>query len=71
MLAEFVMVNMVFQRNKVSLEKKLLGALLCFAGLSYRRSAGLVGGLLYTAVRNAFIALSKGLPSLRGCIVDA
>jgi hypothetical protein len=71
MLAEFVRVNMVFQRNKVSLEKKLLGALLCFAGLSYRRSAGLVGGLLYTAVRNAFIALSKGLPSLRGCIVDA
>jgi len=44
------------------LEKRLLGALLCFAALSYRRSAGLVGGLSSTAVRNAFIALRKALP---------
>jgi len=71
MLAELVRVNRVFQRNKVALEKKLLGALLYFAGLSYRRGAELVGGLSYTAVRNAFTALRRVYRSLRGCIVDA
>jgi len=51
-----------FQRNRVPLEVKVLAAMLCFAGLSYRRASRLVGGLSYVAVRDAFIALRRALP---------
>jgi len=30
----------VFKRNRTPLEVKVLAAMLCFAGLSYRRAAG-------------------------------
>jgi len=51
----------VFKRNKTPLEVKVLAAMLCFAGLSYRKAAGLLGGLSYMAVQRAFTAL-KALP---------
>jgi hypothetical protein len=40
----------VFKRNKTSLEAKVLAALLCFAGLSYRGVAKAIGGISYGLV---------------------
>jgi hypothetical protein len=40
----------VFKRNKTSLEVKVLAALLCFAGLSYRGVAKAIGGISYRLV---------------------
>ncbi|MEM2211409.1 MAG: hypothetical protein QXK35_06390 [Nitrososphaerales archaeon] len=52
----------VFKRDK-RLDVKVLAAMLCFAGLSYRKAAQLLGGLSYMAVQRVFITL-KGLPKL-------
>jgi len=52
----------VFKRNRTPLEVKVLAAMLCFAGLSYRRAAGLLGCLSYMAVQRAFIALKDAFP---------
>ncbi len=46
----------------MSLEIKVLAAMLCFAGLSHRKAAQLIGRLSYVAVHDAFIALRKALP---------
>ena len=43
------------------MEVKVLAAMLCFAGLSYRGVAKAVGGISYGLVYRAFTAL-KGLP---------
>jgi len=51
----------VFKRDKTSLEVKVLAAMLCFAGLSYRGVAKAVGGISYGLVYRAFTAL-RGLP---------
>jgi len=40
----------VFKRNKTPLETKVLAALLCFAGLSYRGVAKAIGGISYRLV---------------------
>lgn len=61
MLADMVRERRIFQRNKVPLEKKLLAVLMSFAGLSYRKSAQLIGGLSYVAIHKAFMAM-KHLP---------
>jgi transposase-like protein len=52
----------VFKRNKTPLETKVLAAMLCFAGLSYRGVAKAVGGVSYGLVYRAFTALRDGLP---------
>jgi hypothetical protein len=53
----------VFQRNKVPAQSKLLAAMLCFAGLSYRKASELMGGLIsYISIRDPFIALRKAFP---------
>jgi len=52
----------VFKRNKTSLEVKVLAALLCFAGLSYRGVAKAVGGISYGLVYRAFTAIRDALP---------
>jgi putative transposase len=62
----------VFKRNKTSLEVKVLAALLCFAGLSYRGVAKAIGGISYGLVYRAFTAirdaLSKPEERYRRCI---
>ena len=62
----------IFKRNKTSLEVKVLAALLCFAGLSYRGVAKAVGGISYGLVYRAFTAIRDALPKpekrYRGCI---
>jgi len=52
----------VFKRNKTPLETKVLAAMLCFAGLSYRKVAKVVGSISYVLVYRAFTALKDGLP---------
>jgi transposase-like protein len=52
----------VFKRNKTSLEVKVLAALLCFAGLSYRGLAKAIGGISYGLVYRAFTAIRDALP---------
>ncbi|MCX8191514.1 MAG: hypothetical protein N3F06_01745 [Nitrososphaerales archaeon] len=49
----------IFKRNKTPLEVKVLAAMLCYAGLSYRKTAKLLGSLSYMAVQRAFIALNN------------
>ncbi|MCP8309310.1 MAG: IS6 family transposase [archaeon] len=72
MIVDTVGKSEVFKRHKTPLEKKVLAAMLCFAGLSYRKTAQLLGGLSYMAVQRAFTALRDGLPKperkYRGCI---
>jgi len=59
---------LVFKRNKVCLEVKVIAALLYFSGLSYRRIASL-GGFSYEAVR-LYRALNDAKPERkhRRCI---
>jgi len=52
----------VFKRNKTPLEEKVLAAMLCFAGLSYRGVAKAIGGISYGLVYRTFTALRDGLP---------
>ena len=52
----------VFKRNKTPLETKVLAAMLCFAGLSYRGVAKVIEGVSYGLVYRAFTALKDGLP---------
>jgi len=42
MMLDWVRGSGVFQRNRVPLEVKVLAAMLCFAGLSYRRASRLI-----------------------------
>jgi len=52
----------VFKRNRTPLETKVLAALLCFAGLSYRGVAKAIGGISYGLVYRAFTAIRDALP---------
>jgi transposase-like protein len=52
----------VFKRDKTPLEVKVLAAMLCFAGLSYRGVAKAVGGISYGLVYRAFTAIRDALP---------
>jgi putative transposase len=53
---------MVFKRSKVPSEKKVLAAILCSSGYSYRETAKLLGDMSYVAVHNAYQVLSNNLP---------
>ena len=44
------------------MEEKVLAAMLCFAGLSYRGVAKAIGGISYGLVYRTFTALRDGLP---------
>jgi putative transposase len=55
----------VFKRNRTPLETKVLAALLCFAGLSYRGVAKAIGGISYGLVYRAFTAIRDAKPERR------
>jgi len=61
-IADTVRKSEVFKRHKTPLEKKVLAAMLCLAGLSYRKTAQLLRGISYMTVQRAFTALRDGLP---------
>jgi len=54
-----------FKRNRVSKVKKVLAAALCNSGYSYRDVAGMVGGMSYIAVRDAYISVITSLPEVK------
>ncbi|MDG7010871.1 MAG: hypothetical protein JRN57_02000 [Nitrososphaerota archaeon] len=61
-LSEWALSVRAFQRNKVSVPKKVLAAALCNSGYSYRDVARMVGGMSYIAARDAYISLMSSLP---------
>ncbi len=61
-LTDIAKINRAFQRNRIAPEKKVLAALLCFSGFTYRQAAEIVGGISYVAVHDAFMALSNIFP---------
>ena len=61
LLLDRVRLSGVFRRNRVSLETKVVAALIYFSGLSYRRVSSLVG-YSYEAVRLWYNALKDALP---------
>ena len=54
-----------FKRNRVSRVKKVIAAALCNSGYSYRDVAGMVGGMSYIAVRDAYISVVTCLPEVK------
>ena len=54
-----------FKRNRVSRVRKVIAAALCNSGYSYRDVAGMVGGMSYIAVRDAYISVVTCLPMMR------
>lgn len=54
-----------FKRNRVSQVRKVLAAALCNSGYSYRDVAGMVGGMSYIAVRDAYISVVTCLPEVQ------
>ncbi|MDG6982804.1 MAG: hypothetical protein JRM74_05045 [Nitrososphaerota archaeon] len=63
MLSEWAVSVHAFQRNKVSVPKKVLAAALCNSGYSYRDVARMIGGLSYIAARDAYVSMVTSLPS--------
>jgi len=54
-----------FKRNRVSKVRKVIAAALCNSGYSYRDVAGMVGGMSYIAVRDAYISVVTCLPDVK------
>jgi len=54
-----------FRRNRVSKVRKVVAAALCNSGYSYRDVAGMVGGMSYIAVRDAYISVNTCLPEVK------
>ena len=45
--------------------RKVMAAALCNSGYSYRDVAGMIGGMSYVAVRDAYISVVTSLPEIR------
>lgn len=62
LLAEWGLANSAFRRNKLSVRRKVLAAVLAASGTSYRETATLLGGMSHIAVRDSYIGLTGILP---------
>ena len=62
LMSDWAVSTGAFRRNKTSVEKKVVAAGLCNAGFSYRGVAGMLGGLSYIGVRDAFVSLGRSMP---------
>jgi len=62
LLSEWAESNRIFRRNKRSGRSKLLAAVLCASGYSYRYVASLLGGISYVGVRDAYLAVVSSCP---------
>lgn len=56
--------NDVMKRSRIPTEKKILGAILCFSGYTYRDASKLLGGISHVAIHDAHKAMSAALPPL-------
>jgi len=52
----------IFRRNRVPKEKKVVAAILCASGFSFRQASKLMGGLSYVAIHDAYVAMINALP---------
>jgi len=64
-LLEWASSGHAFRRNRVSRVRKVVAAALCNSGYSYRDVAGMVGGMSYIAVRDAYISVVTCLPEVK------
>jgi hypothetical protein len=56
--------NNVIKRSRIPTEKKVLGAILCSSGYTYRDASKLLGGISHVAVHDAHKSMSAALPPL-------
>jgi transposase-like protein len=56
--------NNVIKRSRIPTEKKLLGAILCSSGYTYRDASKLLGDISHVAVHDAHKSLSAALPPM-------
>ena len=56
--------NDVVKRSRIPTEKKILGAILCSSGYTYRDASKLLGGISHVAVHDAHKSMSAALPPL-------
>ena len=56
--------NNVIKRSRIPTEKKVLGAILCSSGYTYRDASKLLGGISHVAVHDAHKAMTAALPPL-------
>jgi len=54
----------IIKRSRIPTEKKVLAAILCFSGYTYRDASKLLGGISHVAVHDAYKATSAALPPL-------
>jgi len=54
--------NNVIKRSRIPTEKKLLGAILCSSGYTYRDASKLIGDISHVAVHDAHKSMSAALP---------
>jgi len=64
-LVEWASSGQAFRRNRVSRVRKVMAAALCNSGYSYRDVAGMIGGMSYIAVRDAYISVVTSLPEVK------
>jgi hypothetical protein len=56
--------NNVIKRSRIPTEKKVLGAILCSSGYTYRDTSKLLGGISHVAVHDAHKSMTAALPPL-------
>jgi len=56
--------NNVIKRSRIPTEKKVLGAILCSSGYTYRDASKLLGGISHVAVHDAHKSMTAALPPL-------
>jgi len=56
--------NSVIKRSRIPTEKKVLGAILCSSGYTYRDASKLLGGISHVAVHDAHKSMTAALPPL-------
>jgi len=56
--------NNVIKRSRIPTDKKVLGAILCSSGYTYRDASKLLGGISHVAIHDAHKSMTAALPSL-------
>jgi transposase-like protein len=63
-LSQWAKENSVIKRSRIPTEKKVLAAVLCSSGYTYRDTSKILGGISHVAVHDAHKALTAALPVL-------
>ena len=62
-LSDWAKDNNVIRRSRIPVEKKVLGAILCASGYTYRDASKLLGGISHVAVRDAHRSIMGAISS--------